>query len=211
MFTKEEIQKNKETFIELLSSIKREGSNIDKLVAKLEASDFFTAPASTKYHGAYEGGLCDHSLCVYYNLKSLVTSKGLADQIAPESIIITALLHDFSKMNLYRTEYRNKKFYSDYGSKKDEAGRFDWVAEAYYATVPDEERFIYGSHEETSEYMVRRYIPLTLEESAAILNHHAGMGYDSTQGGVSSKVMSAFPLAALLHCADMLATYLDKA
>ena len=53
----------KEEFIRLLQSTNREG--MDKLLEFLEKSDFYTAPASTRYHGNYEGGLLEHSMKVY--------------------------------------------------------------------------------------------------------------------------------------------------
>ena len=98
--------------------------------------------------------------------------------IDEESIVICALLHDMSKMNFYEKTFKNVKVYSEYGSKRDEGGTFDWVAQASYKTVDVEKRFLYGNHEETSEFMVRQYIPLKLEESVAILNHHFSMSYD---------------------------------
>ena len=208
MLTKTEIESNKEKFKELLLSIKREGARIDDLISKLESSDFFYAPASTKYHGSYEGGLVDHCLSVFENFKSLVTMKGLDNVISLESIIILSLLHDFSKMNLYKKDYRNKKVYSESGSKHDNMGRFDWVSEEVYSMASYDERFLYGNHEETSEFMVRQYIPLSYQESVAIVNHHAGMSYDSNE--VSSAIIERFPLATILHLADMLACNIDK-
>lgn len=204
------IKENKESFLALLNTIDRPGANIQKLIEKLESSDFFTAPASTKYHSSYEGGLCDHSLCVYYNLNSLVKNKGLEDIIPAQSIVIVGLLHDISKMNTYVKGVRNKKEYSKFGSKHDELGNFDWVSEAAWQKKEEKDLFIFGNHEETSAYMIRKYIPLTLEEEVAIINHHGGMGYDSCQGGIASKVLAKYPLAVLLHLADMLATYIDE-
>ena len=203
------IEENKNTIIELLSSIKREGSNISGLIYKLESTDFFTAPASTKYHNCFKGGLADHSLNVYYNLKSLVRNKHLEEEIPEESIIICGLLHDISKMNLYKVISRNKKVYSDTGAKQDNLGRFDWVAEQSYAIKDNKEIFHYGNHEETSEYMIRCYIPLTLEESIAILHHHGGKGFDSTQQNISY-IMSTHPLLTLLHCSDLISTFTDE-
>lgn len=208
MLTKSEIESNKEKFKDLLLSIKREGARIDDLIAKLESSDFFYAPASTKYHGSYEGGLVDHCLSVFDNFKLLVSMKGLDNVISTDSIIILSLLHDFSKMNLYKKEFRNKKVYSESGSKYDNAGKFDWVAEETYSMASYDERFLYGNHEETSEFMVRQYIPLSYPESVAIINHHAGMSYDSNE--VSSAIIERFPLATILHLADMLACNIDK-
>ena len=60
MLTPEQIEKNKLEFIELVRSIHREGMDTESLIKKLENSDFFVAPASTIYHNAYDGGLCEH-------------------------------------------------------------------------------------------------------------------------------------------------------
>ena len=69
-----QLQQNKKRYIELISSIEREGADIEKLLKKLENSDFFFAPASVKYHSAYEGGLCTHSLGVYDAYMKLIDS-----------------------------------------------------------------------------------------------------------------------------------------
>lgn len=108
---------NKERFIELLRSTKREG--IEKLIDFLEKTDFFTAPASTRFHSSYEGGLLQHSLNVYDCLAGLGTTTGdiqefqtagmRLDSIPQESIIIVALLHDLCKVNFYATEMRWRK------------------------------------------------------------------------------------------------------
>lgn len=205
MLSNEQLVKNKEEFISLLNNIQREGANIEGLVKKLEASDFFYAPASTKYHGSFKGGLCRHCLDVHIVLRNLVAQNNL--DIEEESLIICALLHDFSKMNLYEVTNFNKKVYSETGSKSDNGGRFDWVTEQGYKTVDLSERFVYGNHEETSEYMIRQFIPLKLEESVAILHHHGGMGYDSSQTNISD-IYQRYPLALMLHLADMTCAYL---
>lgn len=208
-FSEEYIESNKNTFIELLNKVTRKGANIEGLISKLENSDFFIAPASTKWHNAVKGGLVDHSLNVYYNLKSLVKNKHLEEQISEESIIICGLLHDLSKMNFYEPSIRNVKVYSDNGSKYDNLGRFDWVAEETYQIVNDKKRFQYGNHEENSEFMIRCFIPLTLEESIAILHHHGGKGFDSTPQNISY-ITSVNPLLALLHAADYISTFVDE-
>lgn len=66
---------NKERFIELLRSTKREG--IEKLIDFLEKTDFFTAPASTRFHSSYEGGDC----C---SIRSMFTTAWLASEPRPE-------------------------------------------------------------------------------------------------------------------------------
>lgn len=208
-FSNDFIEANKQEIIELLRQIKREGANIDGLISKLETSDFFVAPASAKYHNAVRGGLADHSLNVYHNLKSLVNNKHLTEQIPEESIIICGLLHDISKMNYYEPTVKNKKVYSETGSKYDNLGRFDWVSEQSYGVIPENNRFQYGNHEENSEFMVRCFVPLSVNESMAILHHHGGKNQDSTNQNIAY-LMHTNPLLTLLHTADMISTFIDE-
>ena len=92
----------KEEFLELLKEVKREG--IEELIKFLETSDFFKAPASTRYHGNYEGGLVEHSLKVYEILKHKVQNCIMPINISEESIKIIALLHDICKTNFYKVD-----------------------------------------------------------------------------------------------------------
>ena len=87
----------KEEIIQLLKSTNREG--IDKVIEYMENSDYFTAPASTRFHGAYEGGLAEHSYKVYEILKHKVENCVKEIKIPEESIIIVSLLHDICKTN----------------------------------------------------------------------------------------------------------------
>ena len=210
-FTSEEIKEMREDFIAILRRVNRQNANIEGLINKLDESDFFYAPASTRFHNSCYGGLLAHSLNVYNNLEALVKMKKLEEVIPEESVIICALLHDMAKINFYEPSVRNKKVYSYDGSKHDELGNFDWVAERSWAIRPEKERFIYGLHEETSEFMVRCYIPLTTEESCSILWHHSGQGTMSgDRVSTASTVFNRYRLANLLHLADMLATYTDE-
>ena len=201
------IQENKNEFIELVRSIKREGAAIDSLLDMLETSDFFYAPASTKYHGSYPGGLCEHCLDTYKELKGLVENFPRYFYES-DSIKILGLFHDIAKINLYKKDIRNKKLYHENGSKFDNLGLFDWVSEEVYS-IDHDKKFVYGNHEQTCEFLVRQYFPLTLEESVALLHHHGGMSWDSTQTDLS-EIYNKYPMALLLHTADMLATYIDQ-
>ena len=96
-----------EQFIELLRSTKREG--IENLIDFLKKSDFFKAPASTRFHGSYEKGLMEHSMKVYEILKHKVETSFVPINIPEESLIIIALLHDICKTNFYKVDYRNAK------------------------------------------------------------------------------------------------------
>ncbi|MBP5405086.1 MAG: hydrolase [Clostridia bacterium] len=179
------------------AAIKREGADklLDYLISK---SDFFTAPASSKFHSDYEGGLLDHSLNVYHRLLRLVESEygeGWKDVISPESVAIVGLLHDVCKINYYKVSYRNVK--------KDGV----WEQQPYY-TIEDE--LPYG-HGEKSVYIISGFMRLTREEAMAI-NWHMG-GFDDRVKGGSYTVGHAFekyPLAVLAHSADFLATYFDE-
>lgn len=213
MLSKEQIENNKQTFIELIKSIKRKFDK-DKLIDWLtEKSDFFSAPASAKYHSNYEGGLCEHCLNVFYSLEALVNtfasdwkyeksedgtqgSETCIPRYDRDSIIIVGLLHDLSKANFYEKYFRNVK--------NEETNQWEKVEE--YKTIDAHDRFIYGNHEETSEFMVRSFIPLTLEESIAILHHMGGTGHDSSQTDLSI-IYSKYNLACLLHAADLCSTF----
>lgn len=201
VLTETQVVENMEQFKNLIKSITREGANIDKLLDKLERSDFYTAPASTKYHGAYPGGLVDHSLCVYYNLKSLVENKHLTDTISEDSIKIVALLHDLDKMNKYTTYMRNVPPSETCPT---------WTKEENYKTKDASELFVYGNHEQNSEFMARQFIPLTVEESTAILHHMGSMAWDSAKDNIGV-VYNKYPLAMLLYVSDMISTYIEKA
>ena len=96
---------NREIFIELYAKINRDGKA--ELFEWLEQSDFFTAPASAKYHGSYEGGLVEHSLNVYNALTKLLTIYPEI-QVSDESVAIVALFHDLCKVNMYKKEKRYK-------------------------------------------------------------------------------------------------------
>lgn len=207
MFTEDRKAENRSEIIKRLKSINREGAKIDRLVDWLEIHEFFTSPASTKYHLAVEGGLAEHSLNVFYNLMHLIKYKQLEDEISEETAVIVALLHDISKSGIYEMTSRNFKVYSDNGSKVDEVGTFDWMSKKSYKIKDD--IFVFGSHEMNSEYMVSKFIPLTVDESVAILHHMGSMSLDSAKDDIS-KVYNKYPLALLLHEADMLATYIDE-
>ena len=200
--TEEQILENKEEFINLIRQIKRPDSDVEALISKLSRTDFFEAPASTMYHSSFKGGLCHHSLNVYKRLKQLINNHYQEDcPYTLETLIIVALLHDMSKMNFYKTEYRNVK--------NDETGR--WEKEPFIKKREVENRFIYGSHGVNSEYMAHSFIPLNIEESVAIINHMGNMQvgmnpYDSD----ITEVFNKFPLALLLHLADMDATFFDE-
>lgn len=207
MIPSDVIEKNKEEFLELVNGIEREGFLKEQFLTFIENSDFFIAPASTKYHGAYPGGLCEHSLDVYKELKMLI-DKFPQYFYEEDTIRIISLLHDISKINLYKRDIKNKKVYHETGSKTDSLGKYDWISEEIYS-VDYENKFVYGNREQTSEFIARLYIPLTLEESVALLHCLGGKGNDSSQINIG-EIFKHYPLTLFLHTADMLASYIDQ-
>lgn len=186
---------NQERFLQIYrEKITREGA--DKLLDFLmKGSDFFTAPASTRYHGACEGGLLQHSLNVYDCLVDILNRPRMKDvygiTYSDESIAIAALLHDVCKVNFYKVGTRNVK---------DENGR--WTAVPYYTI---EDTLPYG-HGEKSVYIISAYMKLTRDEAFAIRYH---MGFSGTEDpGNVGRALEMFPLAYATCCADMEAAFL---
>lgn len=189
----------KDKFIEIYkTNIIRDGS--DKLLEWLEKSDFFTAPASTRFHGAVEGGLVKHSVNVYNRLEKILIETELqktgnmGDSVL-ETAAICGLLHDVCKVNFYKTEMRNVKVNGN------------WEQQPYYTV---EDQLPYG-HGEKSVYIISGFMRLTRDEAMAI-NWHMG-GFDERVKGGSYSLGEAFrkyPIALNLHIADMQATYFDE-
>lgn len=217
MLTDQQIMDNKNRFLELVRGIQREGVDMERLIAQLEGSDFFDAPASAIYHNAFKGGLCAHSLNVYDSLKKLCRSFYTPEDpvtgeqgemecpYSEDSIRIVSLFHDFDKMNKYELYFMNKKIYSETGSKYDEMGKFDWKSVPGYKRKEDKDIFTIGTHGENSVYMTETFIPLSTEEHCAIINHHSK--YDNPNLNTTG-IYNKYHLACLLHLADMSATYI---
>lgn len=184
-------------FIEFLRSTKREG--MDNVIAFLCTSDFFTAPASTKYHSCHEGGLLEHSMNVYTQLKEKLSKTEIYGTYSEDTIIISALLHDICKTNYYVAEPKNKKVYSENGSKQDSCGKFDWVSHMGY-TVDDKAPL---GHGEKSVIMLMPYIKLKKDELYAI-RWHMGLSEENMQA--VGQAFKMYPLALALHEADLEAT-----
>lgn len=209
MLTAEQIEANKIEFLKLIAEINIEGADTQGLVEWLDSSDFFTAPASTQYHANYKGGLCEHSLNVYKNLVTLYNQykSMLPYEYDKNSLLVVGLLHDISKTNYYEMYVANKKIYSENGMKHDNMGKFDWFAEEAYKVKDAHDRFVGGTHGFNSMMLVSKYIPLMFEESVAILNHHAGMDDKNATYDLSA-ILNKYPLATLLHLADMVSCYI---
>ncbi len=181
----------KQEFIDIYNAnIKREGA--DKLLEYLlsDSADFFTAPASTRYHLSKEGGLLEHSLNVYHCLKDYLNRERVKEKYglsySDETIAIVSLLHDLCKVNFYKTDFRNNK---------NEQGKWEKIP---YYTIED--TLPYG-HGEKSVYIISGYMRLSREEAFAI-RYHMGFSGNEEKNNVG-KALEMFPLALAVSIADM--------
>ena len=186
------MSKHEERFIQLYNQhITRAGH--EELLAWLSTrTDFFTAPASTRFHGAFREGLVIHSLNVF----DLLYKRNLQEKSeTEESVAIVSLLHDVCKAEFYKETTRNVK--------DDQTGR--WEKVPYYSI---EDRFPYG-HGEKSVYLIERFLRLSPAEAIAIRWHMGGFDDNAKVGGYSvANAYGKYPLAVKLHLCDLEATYL---
>lgn len=163
---------------------------INDLMAWLDKTDFYTAPASTRYHESFEGGLVLHNLNVHRQLVALNSCYDMGYDI--ETLTIVALFHDLCKVGCYKTSMRNVK---------DEATGI-WSKVPFYTFDED---FKYGGHGSKSVFLLQNFIKLTPDEAVAINCH---MGVENGKWEVCD-AFRACPLAFLLHTADMASTIPD--
>lgn len=199
-------------FEKLLQGVKREG--VEELLNFIRSSDFYTAPASTRYHLAEEGGLLKHSLHVYDCLmkkkENPVWKEALSD-VSDDTFILVSLLHDLCKTYFYGEELKNRKTYDEEKVKaanprtvkRDANGEFIWETVPAYVV---DDRYPLG-HGEKSVFFIMQFVKLTMFEIAAI-KHHMGAYCDSSQWNTLGQAYEKYPLALALHESDLEATYL---
>ncbi|MBE7076202.1 MAG: hydrolase [Clostridiales bacterium] len=191
-----DLEEIKQEFLEIFyDNIEREGS--EELLNYLEKTDFFTAPASTKRHNSFAGGLCLHSINVYHRYIKLLRQEFGEDWqkvISLESATIISLLHDICKVNNYVEEMRNVKVNGE------------WIQKPYYKYS---DPLPYG-HGEKSVYMISGFMRLSREEAMAINWHMGGFDPRTQSSYALSDAFYKFPTAFLFHLADFMATYLDE-
>ena len=179
------VEMRKRIFINLVKKhVNRPG--IDNLLDWLEESDFFTAPASSSYHLAKIGGLCEHSLNVYKNFKRDEYSAKYSE----ESIVITTLFHDLCKVNFYKLGTKNVK------------NGNSWEHVPYYFI---EEKYPFGGHGDKSVFLIQNFMDLTPEEALAIKHH---MGIEKDDFGASARAYNMSVLALYTHIADTYSAFI---
>ena len=163
--------------------IKRDG--IDQLLFYMEECKFENQPASAGHHGAYAGGLMDHSINVHKRLvRELNEEYGRDWPYSEESVAIVGLFHDLCKLDDYITN---------------EDGTFSYNPHALRL-----------GHGEKSLYMLQRFITIYSEEALAIRWHMGGWDYAAKGGDPNYQYASNDALTVLLHFADMKASRFDE-
>jgi len=190
MISKETIKINKNLILNLLRNIDNgtDAESLHRFLKWIEESDFFTAPSSTMYHLACEGGLAQHSLHVYSLLREKATRYGL--DVPTSSIILCGLCHDLCKVNFYGKELRNKKI----------DGRWEsvevWVVK---------DQFPMG-HGEKSVSILQEFFHLTEIERLAIRYHmgawESGPHFSYSSGQSLNAACDIHPLIPLLCTSD---------
>ena len=181
--TKANTEKRKEQIRNLFKSFGVYNStSTELLIERLEKINFFVAPASTKYHGAYVGGLFDHSLEVAYALARLTTKLNL-NWMRPESPLIIGLCHDLCKCDQYIINL---------GLKND-------------ITISYNDKLALKGHGDKSVIVTQKIIPLTDEEIMCI-RWHMGAFDDKENWKHYNAAIKEFPNVLFTHTADMIAS-----
>lgn len=176
----------------------REGKEALREWLLSDGCDFFTAPASTKYHGNYTGGLCEHSLDVYdmavgleglyrENIRKqyLVLNRPYDRDQFMESMTIAALFHDLCKANFYKAKVngRNMNYTVD-------------------------EQLPFGGHGSKSVYMLSKYLKDIRDDEAIAINCHMGFSRSEDKTISIGESFRFSPLAWIIHVADEAATFM---
>ncbi|MCD3211798.1 HD domain-containing protein [Clostridium botulinum C/D] len=180
--------KNKEKIVELLKSTERPG--IERVIQYLDETDFFVAPASTKYHGNFDGGFAEHSLNVYELFKGKNEKFDLG--LSQDTLIITSILHDICKVNFYKKQPR---------WRKNDKGRW----ESYEGYVCEND-FPIG-HGEKSVIKLMQFIKLSKEEIIIIRWHMGGFEPKENLMDISNSY-NLYPAAVALHTSDLESSYI---
>lgn len=191
----------KEEILKLLDATDREG--IDEVMDWMNQSDFFVAPASTNFHGNYEGGLAEHSLNVYTAAMRLCATAvslnpSLEERLPQDSIAIATLLHDICKADVYKE------------TKKKRQNRFGtW--EEYDTYTVDYTNFPLGHGEKSVIILLRLGLSMSDDEIAAIRWHMTAWDLPFQSGEAKGNMNAAkdkYPLVSLVQLADGFASSL---
>lgn len=165
--------------------------SFDRFKAWMESTDFFTAPASTRFHGSYTGGLLKHHIDTYNQAINLLELDKFKD-VNIYSAALCALTHDFCKIGLYEKYLKNVK--NDETGKWEKQEAFKW----------DSVQYPFG-HGVTSMYLAQQFIRFTREEALAVRWHMGEYNVCANEMSELQEARDRYPLVLLLQTADRLA------
>lgn len=167
----------------------------DNIVEMLTENGFFTAPASTKFHGAYKGGLLEHSINVTNTLVRLTKDNGLVWERA-ESPYIIGMFHDICKHDQYQHPI-GEPFYEG-------ATEYRWIDESKWEHKSDT---LLKGHGDKSVMLLSGYLRLTMEEILCI-RYHMGAFVDQKEWNDYTRAIHAYSNVLWVHTADMIAAHI---
>lgn len=165
----------------------------DSIIKWLKASDFYTAPASTRFHESCPSGLLYHTLKVVYHIRELTQLEPFHNVDLHEAMFV-ALVHDWCKIGLYEPYQRNVK--------NEQTGQ--WESVTAYRFREQKEPFGFG-HGTTSMWLVSQFVRLNLQESLAIRWHMGEYNVADNEMNDLHAANERYPLVFLLQFADRLA------
>lgn len=190
MLTQEQRNSNEIKFMELLSKLNIDLTEITKL---LDQIDYFNKPASTQYNGAYPGGLCEYALRFAHELGVLCNAY-FPGKYSEEDVIKVALFKDIYKATMYEAYTKNVK---------DEITG-QWNSVQAYKTKDDAARAVYGDLGFSSYMQIRELVPLTTEQIEAIVYSRISDFAPDIHG-----VFRSYPLVTLARMAEMATLYIN--
>lgn len=165
---------------------------VEKCISWLRSTDFYVAPSSTRYHDAFKGGLCKHTLNVVGNVKDLMKLDKWKDLVSLSSAILVALVHDWCKINLYESYTRNVK--------NEQTGV--WEKQLAYKTKDDPMMNL--GHGVSSMYLAQSFFKLSIDESLAIRWHMGEYNVADNEMNDLHRANEKYPIVQLLQFADRL-------
>lgn len=170
----------------------------DEFMNYLINDGFFEAPASTKYHGAYEGGLYDHSAAVYKQLRDLTIKNNLKWK-RPESPFIIGMFHDLCKYDQYIKVFDETRDINGTGIVINPTGSFHYT---HNRNTP------LTGHGSKSVMLLSQFINLTEEELLCICYHMGAYETDEWHE-LDLAIRNSNGLVLWAHLADLLASKVD--
>lgn len=165
---------------------------LDNMLKWIHNTDFYSTPASTRFHGAYREGLLEHTLIVAQKAIELSNIPTFKFKVNIEDAVLIALVHDWCKIGLYESYLKN--------IKNPDTGIWE-QKEAY--KVADNPMSCYG-HGVSSLILAQKFFKLSTEEALAIRWHMGEYNVADNEMNDLHQANETYPLVQLIQFADRL-------